>query len=122
MSRFLVRRFALIPVALLLVIVSGYAHAHLVLPIRAARIPYLSLLPDPGPLLPSYLDHSQTAIHLECGILPDREETITQIIVDASQAGAGLLALALTLSVIIGPSLGVETPGRRERWRRESSM
>ncbi len=67
MSRLLVRHFVLIPMALLLVAVLVYAHARLLLPIRAARIAYLSLLPDPGSLLPSYLDYSQTAIHLECG-------------------------------------------------------
>ena len=120
MSRFLVRRLALIPLALLLVNFLGYAYAHLVLPIRAARIPYLSLLPDPGPLLPSYLEYLQDALHLDFGMLPGQEETIAQVIVEASKASAGLLALALTLSVGIGLILGLEAvrvePRRISRW------
>jgi peptide/nickel transport system permease protein len=119
-ARFLVRRLALIPVALLLVNFLGYAYAHLVLPIRAARIPYLSTLLDPGPLLPSYLDYFQSALHLEFGTLPGQEETIAQIIVEASKASAGLLAIALTLSIVLGLSLGIEAvrvePRRISRW------
>jgi hypothetical protein len=41
-------------------------------------------------------------------MLPGQEGTITQVVVDARRASAGLLALALTLSVLIGLSLGVE--------------
>jgi hypothetical protein len=38
-----------------------------------------------------------------------RDENLVQVVVEASGAGAGLLALALTLGVIFGLSLGVET-------------
>ena len=51
--RLLLRRLALLLPALLLVNFLGYAYAHLVLPIRAARIPYLTSLPEPGALWPS---------------------------------------------------------------------
>jgi peptide/nickel transport system permease protein len=120
MLRFILRRIAVIPVALLLVNFLGYAYAHLVLPIRAARIPYLASLPDPGPLLPAYGEYLQGALHLDFGPLPGTELTLGEVILTASKASAGLLAIALTLSIVLGLSLGLWAvkvePRRIARW------
>ena len=120
MLRFVLRRIAIIPVALLLVNFFGYAYAHLVLPIRAARIPYLTSLPDTGPLLPAYGEYLEGALHLDLGTLPGTELTLGEVIVTASKASAGLLALALTLSIVLGLSLGLWAvkvePRRIARW------
>ena len=56
MTRFILRRLAIIPVALLLANFFGYAYAHLVLPIRATRIPYFYASP-PSRSLSCQSDH-----------------------------------------------------------------
>lgn len=120
MLRLILRRLALLPPALLLVNFLGYAYAHLVLPIRAARIPYLTALPDPGALLPSYLDYLGSLLHLDLGTLPGLEQSLADVILQASKASAGLLAIALALSVIVGVTLGIWAvkvePRRTARW------
>lgn len=120
MLRFLLRRIAIIPVALLLVSFLGYAYAHLVLPIRAARIPYLASLPDPGPLLPAYGEYLQGALRLDLGTLPGTESTLGEVIVTAGKASSGLLVMAMALSILLGLSLGLWAvkvePRRIARW------
>jgi ABC-type dipeptide/oligopeptide/nickel transport system permease subunit/LysM repeat protein len=120
MLRFVLRRLAIIPLGLLLVNFFGYAYAHLVLPLRASRIPYLASLPDPGPLLPSYLEYLGNALRFEFSPLPGTEETLIEVILSASLASAGLLIISLVLSVVLGLSLGVAAvkvePRRIARW------
>lgn len=108
MTRFILRRLSIIPVALLLANFFGYAYAHLVMPIRASRIPYFyASLPDRESLLPAYAAYLQGAFRLELGTLPGGEETIATAVSDAASASLGLLALALALSVFAGLVLGV---------------
>jgi len=108
MTRFVLRRLAIIPIALLLANFFGYAYAHLVLPIRASRIPYLfASVPSGEPLLPAYTGYLQGALRLEFGTLPGEEETIATAISKASSASLGLLALGLALSVLAGLALGL---------------
>lgn len=108
MTRFILRRLAIIPIALLLANFFGYAYAHLVLPIRASRIPYLfASLPGGEPLLPAYTGYLQGALKLEFGALPGEEEIIATAISKASSASLGLLALGLALSVLAGLALGL---------------
>ena len=120
MTRFILRRLAIIPVVLLLANFFGYAYAHLVLPIRASRIPYLAALPSSEPLLPAYAAYLQGALRLEFGMLPGGEGAIPTAISSATSASLGLLALALALSVVAGLLLGLRAvrleSGGVSRW------
>lgn len=111
MNRLLLRRLAIIPPALLLINFMGYAYAHLVKPLRAFRNPYVAATIDSEPLLPSYLAYLQGVLHLDFGSMPDPwgvrgELPIGQVILQASLASLGLLAIALFLSIVVGMLVG----------------
>lgn len=121
MTRLILRRLAVIPPALLLVNFLGYTYTHLVLPIRAARIPYFfASLPGSEPLLPAYASYLQGALRLEFGTLPGGEETIATAISSATSASLGLLVLAVALSILAGLLLGLRAvrsePRGVSRW------
>jgi peptide/nickel transport system permease protein len=107
--RFMARRLAFIPVALLLVNFFGFAYAHLVLPIRAARIPYLASQVGEEPLLPAYRAYLQDGLEQEYQELamPGQESTLLAGIGRAALASLGLVGLALLLSVPLGLALGM---------------
>ena len=106
MVRSTLRRLAIIPPALLLINFAGFAYAHLVRPIRAARSPYLRLLPETEPLLPTYAAYLQNVLHFDFGAIPGSQEPIATTISRAGTASLGLLALALALSTVLGLLLG----------------
>jgi len=120
MIRFVIRRLAIIPIALLLIHFLGFAYAHFAGPIRAARTPYIFIQVDPPPLLPTYRDYLGQAIHLDFGTLPGALGSIAQSILDATAASLGLLGLALVSSVILGLFLGLTAarinPPRISQW------
>lgn len=120
MIRFVIRRLAIIPIALLLIHFLGFAYAHFAGPIRAARTPYIFIQVDPPPLLPTYRDYLGQAIHLDFGALPGALGSIAQSILDATAASLGLLGLALVSSVIVGLFLGLTAarinPPRISQW------
>jgi peptide/nickel transport system permease protein len=116
-NRFILRRLAVIPGALLLVNFFGYAYAHLVLPIRASRIPYLvGAPPEPGPLLPSYAAYLRGALRFDFGFLPGEEGVaIASLISEGASTSLVLLSLALALSVLLGLGLGLRAVRSRTR-------
>jgi len=121
MTRFLSRRLITILVALLLANLFGYAYAHLVLPIRASRIPYLQAPPSTQqPLVEAYGDYLQGAVRLDFGDLPGREQDIAGAIFHSVGASLGLLVLALAASVAVGLGLGLRAArpegGGVSRW------
>ena len=123
MVRFVVRRLAIIPLALLIVNFFAYSYAYLARPMRAARIPYLatSLPPaEPEQLLSTYQGYLEQAIHLDFGAIPpganqvlrrlwEQHGTVNigQAIFKSGLASLGLLLVALALSVTVGLSLGL---------------
>ncbi len=109
MARPILRRLVLILPALLLVNFLGYAYAHLVLPLRLARTPYLGAAPETQPLLPAYLDYLGKAGRLDLGTMPvgRADQSIAAAIGRAGLASLGLLALSFALSVALGLVLGV---------------
>lgn len=120
-TRFVLRRLAIIPPALLLVNFLGYAYANLAGPIRAARIPYLRWTPNSEPLIPAYKAYLQGLLRFDLGTMPGgSEETIATVLSRAGLASLGLLALALTLSILIGLTLGLRAvraePRGVSRW------
>ncbi len=122
MVRFILRRLALIPVALALLNFIGFAYAHLARPLRAARNPLLAwMAQEQTPLLPTYARYLKGVLHLDLGVLPaTTQEPIATVILRAGSASLGLLALVLGLSVGLGLLLGfVATrvdPPRTVRW------
>ncbi len=136
MLRFILRRLAIIPIALLIVNFFAYSYAYLARPMRAARIPYLatSLPPaEPEDLLPTYHDHLNQAIHLDFGAIPGgANQTLRSLwgqhgtisiggaIAKSSLASLGLLFIALLLSTAIGLTLGLSmarsNPPHVSRW------
>lgn len=121
MARFVLRRIALIPPALLLINFLGYAYAHLSRPLRAARTPYQFAMPDSGPLLPAYGEYLRGLLHLDLGMMPSgQQRSIAEAMASGLTASLGLLALALLGSALIGLLLGVVatrvSPPRAAQW------
>ena len=60
MFRFILRRLAILPIALVLLHFLGFTYAYVARPIRASRTPYLrEQVENPLPLLETYQQHIQ---------------------------------------------------------------
>lgn len=133
MTRFVLRRLAVIPVALLLIHFLGFAYAHLARPLRAARNPMYASQAETEPLWPAYRDYMQGAMRLDSGAMPgarrddlpsghisDTPQTVAAAVRKASVASLGLLTIALVLSTLLGLLLGLlaarPEPPRVSRW------
>jgi peptide/nickel transport system permease protein len=120
MTRFMLRRLAIIPIALLLVHLLGFAYAHIAGPIRASRTPYIFVQPDAPPLVPTYRDYLEQVLRLDFGTVPGSEELLAKVIWNATTASLGLLLLTLVFSVLIGLFLGFRAvkinPPRTAQW------
>lgn len=123
MVRFISQRLAVLPLAALLVHFLGFSYAHLVRPMRAARNPFIASAIETEPLLPTYRDYFQDALHLDLGSIPTSpsvQEPISNVIVEAGVASLGLLLIALFLSALIGLWLGMlavrTDPPRLSNW------
>jgi ABC-type dipeptide/oligopeptide/nickel transport system permease component len=111
MSRFIIRRIAILPFALLLVHFLAFSYAYVARPIRAAHTPYYNRpASNSAPLLTSYLQHLQAIFNgallrpLEVGPqLGSFAQTLGQALV----ASLGLLTIVLGLSVVLGFILGL---------------
>jgi peptide/nickel transport system permease protein len=114
-TRLVLRRLAIIPIVLLLVNLLGFAYAHIFLPVRASRIPYLAAQSGHEPLPQAYAAYLQSALRLEFGTIPGEEETIASAIAGASVTSLGLVAVALTLSVAAGLTLGLRAVRSEEK-------
>ncbi len=92
------RRLALIPVALLLVNFFGFAYGHLV---GGA----------PGSVLPTYLTYLKGAIRLDLGVMPyaARQDPIAGYLARTGTASLGLLLLAFAVSIFLGIVLGLRS-------------
>lgn len=107
MARFILRRLALILIALLLVNFLGYAYAHFFLPLRVSRIPYSGVELSSEPFWTAYGRYFLGMMRFDLGMLPDGHQSILSAIVEAGASSVGLLALALACSVFAGLSLGL---------------
>lgn len=112
MASFLLRRLAILPLALALVHFLGFAYAHQVRPLRAIRNPYLASATNPTSLVSTYTEYLRDLIRFDLGSMPDpwgRQGAlpVAETIFKASQASFGLLAIALALSMMAGLVLGL---------------
>ncbi len=120
MIRFILRRLLIIPLALVLIHFLGFAYAHVARPIRAARTPYVRELIDPTPLWELYPQHIQEILNGEMGGIPGGYDEFGEIFLKTAGASLGLLAIALTASVLVGLALGLQAvridPPGTSRW------
>jgi peptide/nickel transport system permease protein len=107
MSRYVFRRLALIPLALLLANFAGFAYAHLVRPLALANNPLVAVSAKAAPLLPAYAAYLRGVLRLDFGQIPPSGAPVLQTIASAAVASLGLLGIALALSVLIGVGLGI---------------
>lgn len=122
MIQFILRRLAIIPIALLFVNFLGFTYAHYARPLRAARTPYVRAV-DAGPLLPAYGAYLESLFNLDFGLqlsVPGSTRTGPVSLGDtlwrATSASLGLMVVALAASMVLGFFLGfkavrTEPPG-----------
>jgi ABC-type dipeptide/oligopeptide/nickel transport system permease component len=111
MLRYILRRLAILPFALVLIHFLGYSYAYVARPIRASRTPYLrEQIGNQAPLLKSYYQYVQDIFHgslarpIEQGPqIGSFAQTLGQSLV----ASIGLLMIALSLSIVIGFVIGL---------------
>lgn len=122
MLRLVLRRLAIIPLALILIHFLGFSYAYIARPIRAARTPYLrEQVENPLPLLETYQQHIQEIF--KGSLLQPLEEgpqigSFAQDLWKSFIASLGLLVIALVLSILLGLALGLlavrnQPPGLR---------
>jgi len=107
MTRFILRRLALIPVVLLFANFLGFAYAYYVGPIQAQADPYSisgATIQRTG-LLVEYWDYLSAAFQGDMGVLATGE-SVTSIILRSSTASLALLGIAFVLSMIVGIAVG----------------
>lgn len=111
MFKYIIRRLAIFPLALILIHFLGFSYAYIARPIRAARTPYLrEQVENPLPLLVSYQQHIQDILS---GSLFEPIEkgpqigTFAQDMWNSFVASLGLLVVALILSTLFGMLLGL---------------
>ncbi len=111
MLRFILRRLAILPFALILIHFLGFSYAYIARPVRAARTPYLrEQLGEQIPLIDSYSQYIQDVFH--GSLLRPVEQgpqigSFAQTLGQALVASLGLLAIAITLSVFFGLLIGI---------------
>jgi peptide/nickel transport system permease protein len=106
-TAYVLRRLAIIPVALLLVNFLGFAYAHLVWPVQSAANPLMAATAEAAPLLPSYLHYAGGWLRLDFGQVPPSGAPVLPTAAAAALASFGLIALALMVSLTAGVGLGV---------------
>jgi len=106
--RFLLRRIAIIPFALVLVNFAGFAFAHFTYQVQQSQTIYGSGQDEMVPVWPAYTAYVQNALHGDLGKMPvGVSQSVAGAIRDASAASLGLLAIAFLLSTLLGLALGL---------------
>jgi peptide/nickel transport system permease protein len=111
MLRYILRRLAILPIALILINFLGFTYAYIARPIRAASTPYLrEQVSNQSPLLASYSQYIQDIFHgslLQPFSEGPRIGSFAQSIVNSLIASLGLLAITISLSIIFGLIIGL---------------
>jgi peptide/nickel transport system permease protein len=107
--RYTLRTLAILVPALLLAHFLGYAFGHLVAPLHAARNPLSIGDFDRAPLLESYAAYLGGPARLGLGPLPGSGsgQSVATALGVAALNSLGLLAIAMSLSVVVGLALGI---------------
>jgi peptide/nickel transport system permease protein len=112
-TRYVLRRLAILPAALLLVNFLGFAYAHLVWPVQSAANPLMAATAEAAPLLPSYLAYVAGWLRLDFGSMPPAASPVLPAVAAASLASLGLITLALLVSLVAGVGLGIAAVQRQ---------
>lgn len=108
MGRFLLRRLAVLPAALVLVNFLGFTYAHVAIRFQEAQNPWGTGVEKLPPILPQYLDYVRGVLRLDFGMMPVGVSTsVAESVLRASGASFGLLALAFALSLLAGLLVGL---------------
>jgi ABC-type dipeptide/oligopeptide/nickel transport system permease component len=122
MFRFILRRLAILPIALILIHFLGFTYAYVARPIRAARTPYLrERVNNPLPLLETYQQHIQDIFNGSLLKPSEKGSNVGSLAQDLGQAfiaSLGLLAITLVISTLLGLLFGLlavrdQPPGLR---------
>jgi peptide/nickel transport system permease protein len=110
MLRYIFRRLAILPFALILIHFLAFSYAYIAKPMRAASTPNLhQQVASQPPLLISYSQYIQDIFHgalLKPVIEGPQISSFGQDLSQALLASSGLLAISLSLSILIGLLLG----------------
>lgn len=107
MVKYALRRLAVIPLALLAINFFGFAYAVFARFVQAGRNPYFAVTGSPEPIFPLYRAYVVDAFQSGFGFMPaTRGVTILEAVLEASKNSLGLLAIAFTISLVIGLILG----------------
>lgn len=108
MTRFILRRILLIPIALVLANFLGFAYAHFALYQHMKRNPFFAPSERPGPVFPAYAAYLQKAFQGDLGALPiGAGIPVQEAVFKAASASLGLLAVAFVFSIVAGALLGM---------------
>jgi peptide/nickel transport system permease protein len=111
MLRFILRRLAILPIALVLINFLGFTYSYIARPIRAASTPYLrEQISNQPPLLASYSQYVQDILHgslLKPFSQGPQIGSFAQNMLNSLVASLGLLLISISLSIIFGLILGL---------------
>ncbi len=108
MSRFLLRRLLVIPVALVAVNFIGFVYAHAAQQFHAAQNPFGAGVGRSPAIWPLYVTYAQNLGRGEFGQMPAGVSlSVAQGVWQAAGASLGLLALAFVISLALGLLLGL---------------
>lgn len=105
MIRFALRRLLVFPIVLLLANFIGFAFAFYVAPVAATSNPYASGNFTLPPLFPEYLDYLSNFVQMDFGNIYSGEP-VQATIFRLGVNSLGLVAIALTSSILLGIFLG----------------
>lgn len=110
MLRYILRRLAILPFALILIHFLGFSYAYIARPIRAARTPYLrEQVVNQYPLLETYYQYIQDIFHgalLKPVAQGPQIGSFLQTLGQAFIGSMGLLVIVLSLSILLGTLIG----------------
>jgi peptide/nickel transport system permease protein len=103
--QFVIRRITILPFTLLLANFIGFAFAFATAPIVTASDPYAFGTTKLPPVLPAYLDYLQKVFNGDFG-KTFTNEPVLETISRFGGASLGLIGIAITISIILGVTLG----------------
>jgi peptide/nickel transport system permease protein len=103
--QFVIRRITILPFTLLLANFIGFAFAFATAPIVTASDPYAFGTTKLPPVMPAYLDYLQKVFNGDFG-RTFTNEPVLETISRFGGASLGLIGIAITISIILGVTLG----------------
>ena len=107
MSRFLLRRLALLPFIIIALNMAGYIYATLAIRVQQAQSPYGRQEEKPLPVFQVYLEYAKGLAHFDLGTMPaGTSPSVAEFVGKGIGPSAGLFGAAFLLSLLVGLPLG----------------